>query len=209
MLKKSEQIQCALLLFFYTKKLKTFLHEHTSLDTDTMAKAYHQRFYETMNALDMGESRGRFSSYLNIFSGLSAYEVLREQGLSHEEGVAAYDQMCRGLRKLGGWMYDCLDRLPHSYPMVRKSILKDLEGPQAICWEAAVVQDDETGFTYEISRCLYFDTCQEHGYPEFCQVFCTHDAYAFGSLHRHTQYIRHSTIAQDGTVCRDSFVKVQ
>ena len=93
-----------------------------------------------------GGGRGRFTSYLNIFSGLAAYEILR---------------------------------------------------------------DDGQGFTYEIRRCLYFDTCREHGYPEFCRVFCTHDWYALGVLKRHARFIRQSTIAENGTVCHDTIERVK
>ena len=59
-----------------------------------------------------------------------------------------------------------------------------------------------------ISRCLYFDTCKEHGYPEFCKVFCTHDWYAFGVLRHPSKFIRESTIAEDGTMCHDIIQKV-
>ena len=69
-------------------------------------------------------------------------------------------------------------------------------------------RDDDSGFTYEISRCLYFDTCKEHGYAEFCKVFCNHDWYAYGVLKHHSRFIRKSTIAEDGTVCHDTIEKV-
>lgn len=48
--------------------------------TDVAAE-YEERFYRYMNEADMGIERGRFTSYLNIFSGLAAYEILREKGL--------------------------------------------------------------------------------------------------------------------------------
>ena len=72
--------------------------------------------------------------------------------------------------------------MPNAYKIVRQSLIDDLEGEKRICWDTEILQDDDREFTYEISRCLYFDTCKEHGYPEFCKVFCTHDWYALGSV---------------------------
>ncbi len=49
---------------------------------------------------------------------------------------------------------------------------------------------------------------KEHGYAEFCKVFCNHDWYAYGVLKHHSRFIRKSTIAEDGTVCHDTIEKV-
>lgn len=61
----------------------------------------------------------------------------------------------------------------------------------------------------EESKCLYFDTCKEHSYPEFCKVFCTHDWYTYGVLKKHSKFVRKSTIAEDGTVCNDTILKLK
>lgn len=162
-----------------------------------------------MNEADMGSERGRFISYLNIFSGLAAYEILREKGLAESEGIEAYDSMCAFMRKISSILYKAVDLLPNGYKTVRQSLMDDLEGEKRICWDTKILQNDNQGFTYEISRCLYFDTCKEHGYPEFCKVFCTHDWYALGVLKRHSKFIRKSTIAENGTVCHDTIRKVK
>ena len=98
--------------------------------------------------------------------------------------------------------------MPNGYKIVRQTLVDDLEGEKKVCWETEILQDDDSGFTYEISRCLYFDTCKEHGYAEFCKVFCNHDWYAYGVLKHHSRFIRKSTIAEDGTVCHDTIEKV-
>lgn len=85
--------------------------------------------------------------------------------------------------------------LPNGYKIVRLSFFDDLQGEKRTCWDIEILQDDEKGYAYEIGRCLYFDTCKEHGYPEFCKVFCTHDWYAYGVLKHHARFIRKSTIA--------------
>lgn len=103
--------------------------------------------------------------------------------------------------------------MPNGYNIVVNSLKDDLNGAKAICWKAKVLKDDDEGFSYEISKCLYFDTCKEHGYPEFCKEFCkefcTHDWYAYGVLKKHSKFVRKSTIAEDGTVCNDTILKLK
>ena len=90
--------------------------------------------------------------------------------------------------------------MPNGYNIVVNSLKDDLNGAKAICWKAKVLKDDDEGFSYEISKCLYFDTCK---------VFCTHDWYAYGVLKKHSKFVRKSTIAEDGTVCNDTILKLK
>ena len=113
------------------------------------------------------------------------------------------------MRKISSVLYKAVDLLPAGYKIVRQSLMDDLSGPKSICWDTRILQDDDRRFTYEISRCLYFDTCKSHGYPEFCTVFCTHDWYALGVLRHHARFIRKYTIAEDGTVCHDTIAKIK
>lgn len=209
MLSKKEKRMCNFLIKGYHKKLRVFLEQNTNFDSGTITKEYRDRFYKYMNEVDLGENHAKFTSYLNIFSGLAAYEILRENGLREDAGIKAYDQMCSSMRKLASIMYKFVDLLPNGYQIVRKSLMDDLNGEKAVCWETKMLRDDEDGFTYEISRCLYYDTCKEHGYPEFCKVFCNHDWFAYGVLDRHAKFLRKSTIAEDGTVCHDTIKKVK
>lgn len=208
MLTNKENKTCRMLIFAYKKNLKKYVSRNTSLSAADIVREYEERFYRYMNEADMGSKRGRFISYLNIFSGLAAYEILRENGLTEADGVKAYDSMCAFMRKISSILYKAVDLLPNGYKIVRQSLLDDLSGEKSICWDTQILQDDDKGFTYEISRCLYFDTCKEHGYPEFCKVFCTHDWYAFGVLKHHSKFIRKSTIAENGTVCHDTIKKI-
>ena len=59
---------------------------------------YAGRFAAAMDAADFGPDNGRFSSYLNCLSGVTAYAMARERGLSVEEGIACYDYLAKPLR---------------------------------------------------------------------------------------------------------------
>lgn len=209
MLEKKELKMCKFLINMYKKKLNKYIKNNTKLNSESICNEYIERFYKYMNNVDMGNNNGRFTSYLNIFSGLCAYEILREQGLSEEQGISAYNEMCARVRKFASILYKIVDLLPNGYNIVIKSLKNDLNGEKTICWNTKILKDDKDGFTYEISKCLYFTTCKEHGYPEFCKVFCNHDWYAYGVLKKHSKFIRKSTIAENGTVCHDSILRVK
>ena len=69
--------------------------------------------------------------------------------------------MCAFIRKFSSVLYRGADLLPNGYKIVRQSFFDDLQGEKRTCWDIEIVQDDEKGYAYEISRCLYFDTCKE------------------------------------------------
>ena len=120
--------------------LKKYAANHTALPAGDIAAEYEDRFYRYMNEADMGSERGRFTSYLNIFSGLAAYEILREKGLTQEEGIKAYDSMCAFFRKLSSVLYKGADLLLNGYEIVRRSLLDDLEGEKKICWDIEILR---------------------------------------------------------------------
>ena len=87
MLTEKEKKMCRTLISVYKRKLKKCVSRNTTLSAGDIVKEYEKRFYRYMNETDMGSERGKFISYLNIFSGLAAYEILREKGLTETEGL--------------------------------------------------------------------------------------------------------------------------
>ena len=94
---------------------------NTTVPAQEIVQEYEERFYRYMDEADMGNERGKFTSYLNIFSGLAAYEILRERGLTEAEGIQAYDFMCAFMRKFSSVLYKGADLLPNGYKIVRQS----------------------------------------------------------------------------------------
>lgn len=84
------------------KELKKYVSHNTTLSANDIVREYEERFYRYMNEADMGSERGKFTSYLNIFSGLTAYEILREKGLTETDGInwpKLHDFMCAFILK--------------------------------------------------------------------------------------------------------------
>lgn len=193
----------------YSKRLKKNLKNRGYADWEKLIKQYQERFLKYMSDADFGKANERFSSYLNIYSGLAAYELLQENGFTKEESTEIYDYMCKPLRTVAALSYRVVDLFPKGFRLAVNTIKEDILDAKAVCWETTVVEDSEQRFEYRITKCLYYDVCSAHGYPEFTKVFCTHDRYAYDVLHRHTKFIRYAAIGEGGDCCHDAFVKVK
>lgn len=192
----------------YAKRLGKALKNRHVQGAKELPKQYQERFIKYMDEADFGEENERFSSYLNIFSGLAVYELLRENGLTQDEAIGIYDYMCRPLRKVAALAYQISDFLPNGFQIAVNSLKEDMLGAKAVCWDTTVLEDSGQRFEYRITKCLYYDTCKAHGYPEFTKVFCYHDRYAYDVLHRHTRFIRYAAIGEGGECCHDAFVNL-
>lgn len=193
----------------YAKRFKKALVGRGYANAEALKLQYQKRFIKYMHEADFGEKNERFSSYLNIFSGLAAYELLQENGFTKEEGIAVYDYMCAPLRKVAAWAYRIADLLPNGFYIAVNSLKEDMVGAKAVCWDTSVLKDDTQCFEYRITKCLYYDTCKAHGYPEFTRVFCEHDRHAYDVLFRHVKFVRYAAIGEGGDCCHDAFIRVK
>lgn len=75
-----------------------------------------------MDAVDFGPDNGRFTSYLNCLSGETAYAMVRERGLSVEEGIACYDFLAKPLRDFSAWLWNTADLLPNGYRLIADNV---------------------------------------------------------------------------------------
>jgi len=142
----------------YARRLKRELKHRGYKDVKQFARQYRERFAAYMKEADFGKENEKFSSYLNIFSGLSCYELLRENGFSEDEAIAIYDYMCKTLRRVAGIVYRIADMFPSGFEITVNSIRKDMVGSKAVCWDTQILSDDDNKFEYRITKCLYYDT---------------------------------------------------
>lgn len=133
---------------------------------------------------------------------------MRENGLTANEGIAAYDYMALPMRTFARRIHLMADSLPNGFRTVVKSLTDDMDGPKGICWDVDEIERSDEAYEYKIHSCLYCDVCAEHGYPEFATVFCNHDIWAYGSLHKHVRFERFGTLADGDACCHDAFHRV-
>ena len=170
---------------------------------------YAKRMHRYLKGHGETEAKKWKQEYLNMYSGLAAYEILRENGYTAEEGIQAYDYICLLMRKIAALAHKIMDLFPSGYEKVVKSLTDDLDGAKSVCWTTEVVEHSSDKFEYKIHTCLYYDVCKEHGYPEFTAVFCNHDHWAFGVLHRHVRFERYGAIGDGDSCCHDVFYRVK
>lgn len=193
-------------------------------EAQVIREAYFARFSAAMDEADFGADNGRFSSYLNCLSGVTAYAMARERGLAMKEAIACYGYLAKPLRGFASWLWNTVDLLPSGYQIVAKNVRDDLIGPKGVCWTTEIVRDDDEAFEYRCHTCLYYDICCEAGYPEAIQLFCNHDHHAWDGLHRHVRFVRYGGVGErrddgslsdglsstePGCLCHDAFVRVK
>ena len=193
----------------YAKRLEKYLVCQGSDYAKAIREEYEKRFMKYMDESDFGKNDGKFTSYLNIYSGLAAYEILQEKGFSKDESIATYDFMCLPMRKIAATAHRVIDLFPNGYEHLVKNLLSDMDGDKAVCWEYETVENSDERFEYKVNKCIYYDTCKDHGYPEFTAVFCNHDHYAFDVLHRHVRFERIGAIGDGYHCCHDIFYHVK
>lgn len=196
----------------YAKRLQRFLLFdgraavcRCGFAVDAMLERYEARVAECMAEREFGADEHEEACYLNVYSALGAYEVLREAGFTEEEGFAAYNYMAKALRRTARMTHVGLDLLPNAFQLLRDSLLDDLTGPKRVCWATTLLRDDADVFEYKITRCLYHEVCAERGYPEFTRAFCDHDHAAFDHMGRNVEFIRHECFGEGGSCCHDEF----
>ena len=210
----------------YGKRLERW---YLAMDFDeTLARElrdqYVARFKAAMSEADFGPDNAKFSSYANCLSGLLAYAIAREQGLSMGDGVVCYDYMANPLRRFAAWLWNTVDLLPNGFSILSGNVREDLMGPKGVCWQTEVVEDSADRFEYRCHACLYYEICCSYGYPEAIQLFCNHDHYAWDGLHRHVRFERYGGIGElledgslpdgllstePGCLCHDAFIRVR
>lgn len=199
----------------YAKRLQKFLLFdgraaacRCGITPDEVLEAYEQRVERYMAQTKFGPDEYEETCYLNVYSALAAYEILREAGFTEKEGFAAYNYMAKALRRTARITHAGLDLLPNAFQLLRQNLLEELTGPKRVCWATTLLRDDDDVFEYKITRCLYHEVCSAHGYPEFTRAFCDHDHAAFDNLGRNVQFVRHSCFGEGGDCCHDEFRRV-
>lgn len=180
-----------------------------AVDPDQLMAGYDERIARYMDETDFGPDDAKYVCYLNVFTALVAYELMREGGFTEVEAFAAYDYVSSPMRKIAHLTHGWIDKVPHGFKIIRDSLISDLTGPKRICWTTAVLQNDDAALEYRITRCLYYDVCEAHGYPEFTRAFCDHDSFAYGGLRRHIRFTRFACFGDGDSCCHDRFERVR
>ena len=113
---------------------------------------YEKRLSYYMSKTDFGPEDVKYSSYLNVYTGLVAYEILRDAGFTEEEAFAAYNYVSAPMRKVAHAMHRVIDVVPGGFSFIRRTIISDLTGSKRLCWSTKLIRNDNEVFEYKITR---------------------------------------------------------
>jgi hypothetical protein len=134
-----------------------------------------------------------------IFPRIALFQVLKEDDDTRdrvEELLRSYmcDMVGVGLHR----KIDLLEHIPFFFRIFSKAYLQNMRTSDL--WESEIILEEPDRFGVNIYRCLWYDACVEHGYPELCRSFCQCDHVAFGSLQK-LGFHRTQTLAEGGSCC--------
>ena len=102
------------------------------VDPAKLREEYERRLSYYMSKTDFGPEDVKYSSYLNVYTGLVAYEILRDAGFTEEEAFAAYNYMSAPMRKVAHATHRVADVMPGGFFFIKRTIISDLTG-RSVC----------------------------------------------------------------------------
>lgn len=144
----------------------------------------------------------------NLFPPLAYYQTLRAEGISQKDALALVEQETQKTALQKKAAMESMTKLPFTYGIYRLFVKKFMaknfptEG-----WEIQWLECSGKAIRFHLSKCLYWDVCQQQGCPELCQVYCKNDNIAFSGLLPKIQFQRSQTLGMGGKFCDFCFQK--
>ena len=162
--------------------------------------------YEALKPMADGESKDRQKNMLTtIFPFIAIYKVLLNDGMSKEEAMNHMFEITEvytrsGMRKT----YEKAGKLPFFFPLFKKMFSIGLKGSS---WNVEWVCNTKETFEYNITKCLWYDTCNKAGCPELCKIFCRNDEINFIDVSPRLFFKRSMTIGNGDACCDFHFYR--
>lgn len=124
-------------------------------------------------------------TYNNIFPCISLYEALQKYGISKKEALTFLDESWSIRAKKDADIIKNILKIPgvyKLYPFMYQWVANNQYGIDA-GFKAVVYNCEKQRCKFDITKCLFFDTCQKYGCPELTQCFCHTDDVINFNLH--------------------------
>ena len=162
--------------------------------------------YNELKPMADGESKDRQKNMLiTIFPFIAIYRVLLSEGMTKDEAMKHMYEITEvytrnGMRKT----YEMAGKLPFFFPLFRKMFSTGLKGSS---WDVEWVSNNKETFEYNITKCLWFDTCKKAECPELCKIFCRNDEINFIDVSPRLFFKRSMTIGNGDPFCDFHFYR--
>ena len=143
----------------------------------------------------------------NLFPTLAYYQTLREQGFAQEEALTYVRKETHRAAYARKEEQSKTGKMPCAYLMYRlfvKAFMK--KGFPEEGWDTEWVRCDGKEIHFDLTRCIYKDTCDAMGCPELCAVFCENDDIVFSGLLPKIRFERSGTLGKGADHCDFHFI---
>ena len=139
----------------------------------------------------------------DIFPCISLYRAMQAEGIQKEKALAFLDESWSSRAKAGAEKNRKLLRLfglYKLYPAMFRSVAKKQFGTAA-GFEAKFYDTEKTRCKFDMTKCLFLDTCRDCGCPELTVCFCHTDDINNEGLHPRLRWNRTRYMGGGGDLC--------
>jgi hypothetical protein len=170
---------------------------------DAWADAVQQRYAELVSAAKLPQHPAlRKHLEENILTGLAAYTVSRERGMSQEQALARMRDLNVASSRAERKMMELLGRLPFFYEMLRRLLHRIMTRdypPEG--WNLEWVEVSDERLAFNMHSCFYLETYKAYGAPELAPLACEVDDLHFDGAWPTVRWERSGTLARGDKVC--------
>ena len=192
----------------YTKLYRAELVRRGDAYADKKSAAYADRL-TTMYASELFQAHNIYptTDATLIYAVIAMCLELRDKGYTDSEIIEFSDGMFCRRKMFFAALEKLVNLLPCAYSIAEKWNIDDHAKRVAdgsITYDFFEVEDGH--IEYRISKCAYVDMFDDYGIRPLCRIFCKTDEFAYASLTRHVEFIRHSELAT-GPCCHDEVIR--
>ena len=139
----------------------------------------------------------------NIFPCISYYESLQTNGISKQDALNFLDKTWSKRAQKGADSTKSMLKhfgLYKLYPAMFKFVAKNQFGEKA-GFKATFYKSDKKQCKFDMTRCLFLDTCKKYGCPELTICFCHTDDINNDNLHPDLCWNRTKYMGNGGDLC--------
>ncbi|MDO5725901.1 MAG: L-2-amino-thiazoline-4-carboxylic acid hydrolase [Tissierellia bacterium] len=166
-------------------------------------KEYEKNYNALLDELEIRQWTKKQKSYQNrtIVPKLALYKTFINFGYTKEESKELVRKFVIENSKKANRLLDKAFKIPKFNKLFRFAFNKTMKGDEV--WEWQLKRSDDEEFAFDITKCLWKETCDFLKYPEMCELFCSADDIFFDV--DKMEFIRTETLGTDGEKCDFKF----
>ncbi len=111
---------------------------------------------------------------------LAKYRTLLYFGMPEDKAKALTEKYSNNSANQFNKLLRLFSYLPNFRKLFSKIFKKQMAVPGI--WDHEFKKDDEDMMVFDVTKCLWKETCNFFDYPEICEIFCNNDWIVFGNI---------------------------